>query len=903
MSYIIKKSDPMVNLKLTNIGRRNLSAGNLSFVNFSLGDGEMDYTSFLPQNINILRPADYQHDIQYPVPSEGSNYRLPISVLTSVPTVVHATAKERGFFKYSTGGTVTIDTSLCTVAKVTGSTSTFANKINLRYNSTSIKHTNFKTTIDKGDYLFIKFKTSGYTANYTAPVLGQITPDPVQYLMYSIESINGAASASLTAYTTGSTYLFALDRDLPDYNKYKVEAYIYPGTETTRDYYDNDTPIAYWSGGLLGFTSNCSLTNDDVPVWNMNIINIEDVIGLDDTIYKGRLTAKGKNYWGTAVNYDYFLTSSLHKVGVLHYTNNSVSNFYAEGFYNNTFRVKIPYLMWHKQQFGGAGLANTIGYTFVCDSTLKTMGGNNSIKYYDLVDQEVIPTVVGKVLVDEKIVLIEHQELLSVLSYKGNRNWTLPSPVLNMINPGVCDGSSYVGSLQPGETLHATYLFMDTSGTTGMQCEGFSSVVNTGTTAQDVVFHFTNDPLDPTYSEFGFLMDYKTFKGIGYRTNSVLLLWQKTSPNVMPAANNWSYYNINNYVGTNGCLTMGGFQNTCENFQLHSESAIYPSTSFTGATPYTLYALTQKEIGDILVVSGNTFSGKVLTAAKALTTIGVNGSYYVYPKTTLATADGRTIVAFKTTSLVGGNFLQFRYLVGTATTSATVRQDIVVPSTATLAGYNYTNEIYNHGAHVALTLDEQPNNNVVWLFYNGQLVSSNNYGVYTTGTTANRRVELTFTPTVGSNITLYYLDNSGLGGNPTVSNLTAVNLNNLRVNIDNNLIKLSSTQIYNLNDFISLPLATNISEFSFGDEVSFFGNITTDVKATIYKTLMTCNVLPNKFINSANPTFNAIEDKVALTEIGIYDGNDDLVAIGKFSQPLTRKYNSDMLVIQASIDF
>jgi hypothetical protein len=37
--------------------------------------------------------------------------------------------------------------------------------------------------------------------------------------------------------------------------------------------------------------------------------------------------------------------------------------------------------------------------------------------------------------------------------------------------------------------------------------------------------------------------------------------------------------------------------------------------------------------------------------------------------------------------------------------------------------------------------------------------------------------------------------------------------------------------------------------------------------------------------------------------MGIYDEDSDLVAIGKFSQPLTRKYNSDMLIIQATIDF
>ena len=175
------------------------------------------------------------------------------------------------------------------------------------------------------------------------------------------------------------------------------------------------------------------------------------------------------------------------------------------------------------------------------------------------------------------------------------------------------------------------------------------------------------------------------------------------------------------------------------------------------------------------------------------------------------------------------------------------------------------------GSTTALTLTKQPNNNVVYVFYNGQLISSNNYGVFTTGTTANRRVELGFTPTNGSSISVFYLDNSGLGGTP----------------IDTTLI----------------PNITNINEHTFGDETFFFGNIETDIKATIYKTLLTVNILPNKFISTSNPTFNPNQDKVAFTEIGIYDEDSDLVAIGKFSQPLTRKYNSDMLIIQATIDF
>jgi hypothetical protein len=184
------------------------------------------------------------------------------------------------------------------------------------------------------------------------------------------------------------------------------------------------------------------------------------------------------------------------------------------------------------------------------------------------------------------------------------------------------------------------------------------------------------------------------------------------------------------------------------------------------------------------------------------------------------------------------------------------------------------------------------------------LLSSSTYGVYVTNETINdRRVELTFTPTQGSEITMFYLDNSGMG--QTVSNdvLTKENIAALRVNIDQNILDNSDTDIYNLNEYLTIPTVTETSKFTFGDEVFFYGNIQTDIKATIYKTQITCNILPNQYTSSENPTFNADQDKVAFTQVGIFDADRTLVAIGKFSEPITRKYNSDMIVIQATIDF
>jgi hypothetical protein len=896
MSYIIKKNEPLVNLKLTDSGRRNLSSGNLNFSTFALGDGEMDYSSDIPALVNVLRPVDKQHDIQYPVPFEESIIEQPISLLTSIQNEIYTPAKERGFFIFDeNSGTVELNSDLLLIGNLIGSTHISPTEISL-YDAGDVMVNSYKNTIDAGDFLFLKFKTTGYTQSYNANEPNQeINGDPIPYLMYIITEINGSLSFDISGITTGSItgITLNLDRELPKFSDYTVDAFIYPGQNTIKDYYDNDTPIAYWGGGLLDFTSNCTLSNDDVPVWNMNIITIEDVIGLESTVYKGKFASKSRDYWGTAINYDYFLNDNIRdKIGIIHYTNNSVSNFYAEGFYRNTLKLKIPYIMWHKKQFGGVSLGDVIGYTFICDSVLKNMGINNTIRYYDLIDQEEIPTVVGKVLIDQKIIIIEDQELLSVMSYKANRNWTLPTPKLTLTEPGVCPGSNLSGALENNEAIHVSYLFFDTEGITGLHCENYTTIMNDTGTVKDIIFEFPQDSNNPNYSEFSYLMDFINTDGYGYRAGGVLMLWQKTPLTVKPIPSDWNFLNINNFIGGSGCLNNS--ITLCNNFELKNETTIYP-TNFQSNK----YTLNEREIGDVIV----SLNGLILKQATSLSNLGVDGDYWKYPLNVLSGSNNTSVIGFEQSLLTAGDMLQFHYLIGETNTSSTIREDITIPLTGVPSTNTFNDGVYLINSTVCLTLNKQPNNNVVYLFYNGQLISANNYGVIPTGTTENRRVELNFTPANGSLISLFYLDNSGLGNNPISTSLTAKNIQNLRVNLDRSLLDLSENSNYNLNDFILLPSVTNITGHTFGDETFFFGNVETDIKATIYKSLITCNVLPNKYISTSNPTFNPDQDKVAFTEMGVYDSDGDLVAIGKFSQPLTRKFNSDVLIIQATIDF
>jgi hypothetical protein len=41
---------------------------------------------------------------------------------------------------------------------------------------------------------------------------------------------------------------------------------------------------------------------------------------------------------------------------------------------------------------------------------------------------------IGKVFPDQEIIVIDDEEVIAAMSYKSNRNWTLPAPKLIIIN-------------------------------------------------------------------------------------------------------------------------------------------------------------------------------------------------------------------------------------------------------------------------------------------------------------------------------------------------------------------------------------------------------------------------------------------------------------------------------------
>jgi hypothetical protein len=107
---------------------------------------------------------------------------------------------------------------------------------------------------------------------------------------------------------------------------------------------------------------------------------------------------------------------------------------------------------------------------------------------------------------------------------------------------------------------------------------------------------------------------------------------------------------------------------------------------------------------------------------------------------------------------------------------------------------------------------------------------------------------------------------------------------------------------YNLT-YLSYPPVSGTS-LSFGDEIYFLGNVTTEIHADVFVTDLAITLNLNDYISSTNPTWLALSPRpaVAITEIGIYDANKNLVAIGKLNDPII-KDSSITRTIVFDIDF
>jgi hypothetical protein len=446
----------------------------------------------------------------------------------------------------------------------------------------------------------------------------------------------------VTYYDSGSN-LIGLDRPCVNFTNITTTAnsrlMVYPSGMT--ELYDTITPAGHWNDDVVNYESLCYTDQISSLIWNMNIIWSESIAGLNNAIYQDYNYYNSKDYIGTkeylgymsslgqsATTDVYYYNSYNEKIivtpeeqksiAVIHFTNQSINNFYGEKFaveeydVNNpgetgqarNFKLHIPTVMWHK------GTNCCSGETFYIDPPVNGGGfmeqglllssknsdmNNPGIRYYTLWDNHStstgLPSRIGKVFPDDQLVVIDDPEIIAILSYKSNRNWTLPAPKLTLTAPNICNGdinSDGVLSAET-ETLWVSYGFYNNSTfTSSLHCQYYQQIIGptSGCTnySMDVSLIFGN--------EFGCM---NTDGIVGFVAEEFYVIAQKVTTGDRPNPNLWkeidftdqlSGYTVNGYITPQG-LTASTFTITStlyDNAPTHDMGSVLylPTVGSTG---------------------------------------------------------------------------------------------------------------------------------------------------------------------------------------------------------------------------------------------------------------------------------------------------------------------------------
>jgi len=655
MSYIINNTDAYINSKLTELGRQKLAQGTLNFSFWAIGDSEINYDReaildanptdiTLSAQTRILRPKDRQPNIKSWIHSGTTTDMVnPLQPMTganikTMKVIVNNEATERGFFSGdSTTGWTTLSDTPYTLGSGTISDTVISGGTTLEIGTA--------TTRNVGDNILIKLSNStiGMVATNT-------NVEPIPHLWYKIQSTSGSS--------------ITVDRELPNMNGSGgtlVQYIIYAGGEVATAF-GSDSSTSYWDSGTLSFDSACDISCSDVPVWNMNNVWCEDLAGITASTYEGHEYFGSYPFLGQKSPFFEYTCSSLEdpdtslkceglsemdnvnkSIAIIHYTNNTISNFYGEFFHidndnNKTVKLHLPDLMYHRRYFSG-GTGDTMGMSFLASGDTQYIGTSN-LEYIELIEDSsflmsgATPAVVGKVFPTLKVVVIDDEEIVAAMSYKSNRNWTLPQLAATLTNPS---GGTSTGLLVQNETMYVTYALENVTGTgltSSLACQKYAKITNQTSVAKDVEFRIDGTGLLPYMRKIEDL----AYDGRGFYGYDLKVLYQVVqNEDDRPDPTAWKVYDYTTSgLTTNPDETINPFQLENQNpatngFVINeivdSISSQYDITQILGMAPVMTPEILQ--FGDERFFYGNLETHIGATIFKTIFDVRINSGQFI----------------------------------------------------------------------------------------------------------------------------------------------------------------------------------------------------------------------------------------------------------------------------------
>lgn len=567
MGYNLSEPTTFINIKLTDQGRRMVSLGSLKFSKAVLSDREVDYSidrtgDYLISNNRVLFPAEFYPDID-PLNLDGTNaFLLNTQQVTSAKQFLTADTPSAGFF---TGTTNAFALTTSSLAKGT----TVIDSGSQTWDSTGLTATIGSYTPQTGDLVWIPWPHPQYGSTYSADLVP--SGKPTVALWYKVLS--------------GGSGNLILDRPIPDFG-------VATTTFDTMAYYFPDNGIETYYGSAS--TLSCS-------VWNMNIVRTANVAGtlLSLDVISGYTQYGSIEYNGTKRYFGF--SSETPSVGFVHYTNENTGNTYGEQFIEKSIQVHLPTIMWYNTTENngeatswGKSFYDYYGETFY-DSASKTT-------YRELRDGlSSTNRVVGRVYHKLKLFVITDQELLTVMSYKSNRNYALPDFNLNLTSSpkSPLNNSQADGLCEKGYDYFVTYKINHSTFTAGtsfgypdtQHCGYIKKIVgvndiNNNAQFLQITFPANSFPYmrtDAGLSSFG----------TGWNANSIQILVNKQIKDLYQEGNvpSEGWTKISDSTGGNGVYNSTTYgDNTIDPNKLNGYSFVLSNQDYISGSTYTIYS-------------------------------------------------------------------------------------------------------------------------------------------------------------------------------------------------------------------------------------------------------------------------------------------------------------------------
>lgn len=625
--YLPNEPQTFINIKLTDDGRRLLSLGKLTFNKALLSDREINYAIDRTGSYDIgccnriLSPKDSAPTFALPINFDGSD-AVPITV-GSAKQIITAQTQSTGFFT----GTTTGNTWAIDFDEYLGSnTIDYSTYVPDGTNNIVVSGGGTNYFPSPGDLMYTSWMpTSASGLTYDSSTLIN-SGTPFNNLWYRVLSSN-----------TG-TSVVTLDRDVPNFGASSatniINTYFYPF---------NGVEAYYGSASTI-----------DTKVWNMNIIRTSSVEGTDSTI--SGYTAYGSIQYNGTKQYLGF-SSETRQIGVIHYTNQFSGNTYAEQLVEKTVVLDIPNIMWHRNP-GNAGQTTNFGIKLQDFAGSTIFDDVSQTTYRELRDGSTdADFVVGRVYHKLKIIVITDPELLTALTYKSNRSYTLPAlNVDSSISPNnscstvTLDSSNTTGLLESGYTYYVTYITSSepvySSGTSygypqALPCQYIQRIDGNEDSLGNPQYlrAFFNTSFFP-YLRNSSGMD--SFSGTGWNANKVQLLVNKVDTTLNPDTNfdnipsdGWRLMSSGTtgnglYTGATGSLTidplnLGGFQFIVSQEDWNSGSTYVLDNVFYDNNDVSLNGL---NFGSEAFFFGNITTAIMATTFKSIMTVLAPDSNY-----------------------------------------------------------------------------------------------------------------------------------------------------------------------------------------------------------------------------------------------------------------------------------